>query len=76
MMGFGQWRLLLFLMETWYATVVVSIRLGFVYLLNDAEALLQDQVLVLRGVGARHDDVVAMDAGRDGMVRVFEYFVI
>jgi hypothetical protein len=56
--------------------VVVSIRLGFVYLLNDAEALLQDQVLVLRGVGARHDDVVAMDAGRDGMVRVFEYFVI
>jgi hypothetical protein len=44
--------------------------------LNDAEALLQDRVLVLCGVGTRHDDVVvvfvALDAGRDGMVRVFE----
>ncbi len=43
---------------------------------NDAEALLQDRVLVLCGVGTRHDYVVvifvAMDAGRDGMVRVFE----
>ena len=43
---------------------------------NDAEALLQDRVLVLCGVCARHDDVVvvfvAMDAGRDGVVRVFE----
>ena len=43
---------------------------------NDAEALLQDRVLVLCGVGTRHDDVVvilvAMDAGRDGMVRVFK----
>jgi hypothetical protein len=37
---------------------------------------LQDRVLVLCGVGTWHDDVVvifvAMDAGRDGMVRVFE----
>ncbi len=43
---------------------------------NDVEALLQDRVVVLRGVGTRHDDVVvvsvAMDASRDGMVRVFE----
>ncbi len=42
---------------------------------DDAEALLQDRVLVLCGFGTRHDDVVvfvAMDAGRDGMVRVFE----
>ncbi len=43
---------------------------------NDADALLQDRVLVLCGVGTRHDDVVvifvAMDADRDGMVRVFE----
>jgi hypothetical protein len=41
---------------------------------NDAEAVLQDRVLVLCGVGTRNDDVVviffAMDAGRDGMVRV------
>ena len=46
---------------------------------NDAEALLQDRVLVLCGVGTRHDDVVvifvAMDAGRDGMIRVFEDFL-
>ena len=46
---------------------------------NDAEALLQDRVLVLCGVGSWHDDVVvifvAMDAGRDGMVRVFEDFL-
>ncbi len=43
---------------------------------NDAEALLQDRVLVLCGVGTWHDDAVvifvAMDAGRGGMVRVFE----
>ncbi len=43
---------------------------------NDAEALLQYRVLVLCGVGTRYDDVVvvfvAMDPGRDGMVRVFE----
>ncbi len=43
---------------------------------NDAEALLQDRVLVLCGVGTRHDDVVvisvAMDADRDGMVGFFE----
>ncbi len=33
---------------------------------NDAEALLQDRVLVLRGVGSRHDDVaiVTLNAGR------------
>jgi hypothetical protein len=41
---------------------------------NDAEA--QDRILVLCGVGTRHDDVavvfVAMDDGFDGMVRVFE----
>jgi hypothetical protein len=40
------------------------------------EALLQDRVLVLCGFGTRHDDVVviffAMDAGHDGMVRVFK----
>ncbi len=45
---------------------------------NDVEALLQDLVLVLCGVGTRHDDVVvifvAMDAGRDGMVWVFGQF--
>jgi hypothetical protein len=38
---------------------------------NDAEVLLQDRVLVLRGVGTRHDDVVifvALDAGRDQVV--------
>ncbi len=44
---------------------------------NDAEAFLQDLVLLLCGVGTRHYDAVvvfvAMDAGRDGMVRVFEY---
>ncbi len=37
---------------------------------NDAEALLQDRVLVLCGVSAWHDDVVvfvAMDADRDGL---------
>ncbi len=43
---------------------------------NDAKALLQDRVLELCGVGTRHHDVVvifvAMDAGRDGMVRVLE----
>jgi hypothetical protein len=43
---------------------------------NDAEVFLRDRVLVLRGVGTWHDDVVvifvAMDAGSDGMVRVFE----
>ncbi len=43
---------------------------------DDAEALLQDRVLVLCGVGMRHDDVVVvfvpMETGRDGMVRVFE----
>ena len=42
---------------------------------NDAEALLQDRVLELCGVGSWHDDVVvifvAMDAGRHGMVRAF-----
>jgi hypothetical protein len=27
---------------------------------NDAEALLQDRVLVLRGVGTRHDDFVVI----------------
>ncbi len=50
----------------------------FVYvpITNDSEALLQARVLVLCGVGTRHYDVVdlfvAMDAGRDGVVRVFE----
>ena len=43
---------------------------------NDSEALLQDRVLVLCGVGTRHYDIVvvfvAMDAGRDGVVRVFK----
>ena len=42
---------------------------------NDSEALLQDRVLILCVVGTRHYDVVvifvAMDAGRDGVVRVF-----
>ncbi len=45
-------------------------------IVNDADALLQDRISVLCGVGTRHDDVVvifvAMDADRDGMVRVFE----
>ncbi len=43
---------------------------------NDSEALLQDRVLLLCGFGTRYDDVVvifvAMDAGRDGVVWVFE----
>ncbi len=43
---------------------------------NDAEALLQDRFLVLCGVGTRHGDVVvvfvAIDAGCDWVVRVFE----
>ena len=43
---------------------------------NDAEALLQDRVLVLCCVGTRHDDVVvilvAMDAGRDRVVGIVE----
>ncbi len=47
-----------------------------ILIVNDAEALLQDRVLVLCGVSARLDYVdvvfVALDAGRDGMVRVFE----
>jgi hypothetical protein len=50
----------------------------FVYvpITNDSEALLQARVLVLCGVGTRHYDVVvifvAMDAGRDGVIWVFE----
>ncbi len=39
-------------------------------------SLLQDRVLVLCGVDTRHDNAVvvffAMNAGRDGMIRVFE----
>ena len=43
---------------------------------NDAEALLQDRVLALRGVGTRHDGFVvifvAMDADRDRVVGILE----
>ncbi len=38
---------------------------------NDSEALLQDRVLVLCGVGTRHYDVVAMYTGRDGLLAAF-----
>ncbi len=56
--------------------MVVSIRRVFVDvpIAYNAEAL-QDRVLVLCGAGSWHDVVVifvAMDAGRDGMVRVIE----
>ena len=62
--------------STWYAAVVVSIGLGFVYLVKYPSRMIRRLfcktefwycVVLVRGTM-----IVAMDAGRDGVVRVFK----